>query len=291
MQSDNNNLKFAIIIPAFNEEKYISDCLISLVEQSLKPSKIIVVDDSSSDDTAEIIKRFELKYDIVNYAYHSSQAKHIPGQKVINTFNIGVNHLDLDNFDVICKFDADLIFPPNYLKDISKNFETDQSIGLCGGVCSLNDNGKWKTENLTNADHIRGALKAYRVKAFKDIGALPAQMGWDTADEFKLRFKRWKIKLITNLSVKHLKPTAASYQDAYFEKQGQVFYALRYGFLLTLIAALKISKQRHQLSRYKVVLKSYQKSKAENLKFLLDREEGQFLRRYRWKQIWRKMIP
>ncbi len=291
MQNDSKYLKFAVIIPAYNEEEHLSKCLESLLNQTLKPHKIIVVDDSSTDTTGEIIKAFENKNAIITSVYQTSEAKHLPGQKVINAFKKGLNSVNLKDFDIICKFDADLIFPSIYLKKINKVFKDNEKIGLCGGVCSVDNNeGNWQTENLTNLDHIRGALKAYRVKAFEDIGGLDPQMGWDTADEFKLRYKKWKIKVLQDLSVKHLKPTATSYQDSYFKKQGQVFYALRYGFLLTLIAALKIAKQRNQLSKYKMVLTSYQNSKSENLNFLLSREEGQFLRQYRWKQIWRKLL-
>ncbi|MBS3737956.1 glycosyltransferase family 2 protein [Mesohalobacter halotolerans] len=285
-----NQLKFGIIIPAYNEEKNISQCLDSLVKQNLKPQKIIVVDDSSIDDTAKLIKGFERKHPSITYVRNFSDQKHLPGQKVISAFNKGLQSIDLHYFDIICKFDADLIFPPNYLSGINQAFLKDATLGLCGGVCTINKHGNWIEEKLTNADHVRGALKAYRVRAFRDIDSLQSQMGWDTADEFKLRFKNWKVKVITKLNVKHLKPTAEAYQDAYFEKQGHVFYALRYDYLLTAIAALKISKQRNQLLKFKIVLKSYRQSKKQQINYLLTEEEGQFLRRYRWRQIWRKVL-
>ncbi|MGX1024103.1 glycosyltransferase family 2 protein [Flavobacterium sp. CS20] len=291
MQNVAKHLKFAVIIPAYNEEEHLSKCLKSLLNQTLKPHTIVVVDDSSTDNTGEIIKAFENKNTIITSIYQASETKHLPGQKVINAFKKGLNSLNLNDFDIICKFDADLIFPSHYLEEINKAFVSDKKIGLCGGVCSVENSGRWQTEKLTNLDHIRGALKAYRVEAFKDIGGLPSQMGWDTADEFKLRYKKWKINVLHNLPVKHLKPTATSYQDSYFKKQGQVFYALRYSFLLTLIASLKIAKQRNQLSKFKVVLNSYLKSKNKKLNFLLSREEGQYLRHYRWNQIWRKLRP
>ena len=78
---------------------------------------------------------------------------------------------------MICKFDADLIFPKNYLEEINKVFLKNNKIGLCGGFCSVLKANQWQIENLTNTDHIRGALKAYRIQAFKDIGGLSKQMG------------------------------------------------------------------------------------------------------------------
>lgn len=289
MPLENKSLKFAIIIPAYNEEDFIGLCLNSLVNQSLLPSKIIVVDDGSTDNTLQVIERFRAKIPYIKVTSTGSRGKHQPGAKVILAFNKGLQQLNIDDYDVICKFDADLEFPENYIEKLNDVFLKNPKVGLCGGICTIEKNAVWMKENLTNKDHVRGALKAYRIEAFKTISGLQSQMGWDTADEFKLRFKKWKVQVILNLTVKHLKPTAIAYQDSYFKKQGQVFYALRYGYLLTLLAALKIAKQRNQLSKYKVVLSAYQKSKAQQLSYLLTESEGKFLRQYRWKQIRQKL--
>jgi len=53
----------------------------------------------------------------------------LPGSKVVKAFNLGFNTLD-DNFDVICKFDADLIFPKNYLEKISLHFDQNLKTGM-----------------------------------------------------------------------------------------------------------------------------------------------------------------
>ncbi|MDO8619128.1 MAG: glycosyltransferase family 2 protein [Candidatus Daviesbacteria bacterium] len=54
-------MKVSIIIPVFNEEKVISDCLNSLKEQTYKDIEIIVVDDGSKDQTKEIVKSFSVR--------------------------------------------------------------------------------------------------------------------------------------------------------------------------------------------------------------------------------------
>jgi hypothetical protein len=209
---------------------------------------------------------------------------------VIRAFNTGLKGLDLNEYDIICKFDADLIFPHDYLIQLNRAFNSNPSLGLCGGVCTVKHNSHWKTENLTNTDHVRGALKAYRKEAFLAIGGLDIQMGWDTADEFKLRFKNWEITVLDNLKVKHLKPTSSVYNSSFFKKQGQVFFALRYGLLLTIIAALKISSKQNKPFKFVNVVLSYLCSKGNHIKYLLTVEEGILLRKYRWKQIRRKLI-
>lgn len=54
------NPKVSVIIPAYNTEKYISKCLISLIKQTLKDIEIIVINDGSTDKTFEIISKFAL---------------------------------------------------------------------------------------------------------------------------------------------------------------------------------------------------------------------------------------
>ena len=51
----------SVIIPAYNEEKVIADCLSSLAKQSYNPLEIIVVDDGSIDKTQEIVSNFKFQ--------------------------------------------------------------------------------------------------------------------------------------------------------------------------------------------------------------------------------------
>ena len=55
-------MKVSIIVPVYNSEKYLKDCLDSLVNQTLKDIEIIVIDDASSDNSLEILKDYESKY-------------------------------------------------------------------------------------------------------------------------------------------------------------------------------------------------------------------------------------
>lgn len=286
MRKEPDTLKFAVIIPTFNEEKYLQLCLDSLVNQSLQPKYIIVVDDSSTDNTSAIIKKYEDSNENISYIYNSSESTHQPGSKVIRAFYKGLGSINLSDIDIICKFDADLIFPVNYIEELNNSFTHNKKLGLCGGRCSILKNGIWQIESLTNNDHIRGALKAYRKTAFKDINGLAQQMGWDTADEIKLRYNNWQIEANLELEVKHLKPTGNTYSKSYYDKQGKVFYALRYGFLLMCVAAIKMGLKRDSLKGIFKIITSYLTSNGTN--YLLTFDEGKYLRKYRWQQIKKK---
>jgi len=179
------------------------------VKQTMLPKKIIVVNDNSTDSTCDMVTSYTKKYDFIDLISTNSSKDHMPGSKVINAFYQGFKAIDT-NYDIICKFDADLIFPSNYLEKIILEFKKNSKTGMVGGFCYIQEGNDWNLENLTNKDHIRGALKAYRKECFKDIGGLKPAMGWDTVDELLAQFHNWNIVTDESLHVKHLKPTGTS---------------------------------------------------------------------------------
>lgn len=282
-------MNYYIIIPTYNEEQFISLTLQSLVEQTVLPRKIVVVNDNSIDTTPEIVSEFASKYSFINLVNKTSDAIHLPGSKVIQAFQKGFETLD-DNYDFIVKADADLIFPPNYFETIIEHFKSDNRIGMVGGFCYIEKNGEWILENLTDKDHIRGALKAYRKETFKQIGGLQPEMGWDTVDELLCKFYNWKVVTDQSLHVKHLKPTGASYNQAARFKQGEAFYKLGYGFFITTVASLKLAMRKGKPLLFLDYIKGYWKAKSSKKPLLVTEEQAKFIRKYRWKKMKEKLF-
>ena len=277
-------MRIYIVIPCHNEAAFIGQTLTSLVEQTMTATKIVVVNDQSTDDSAKIVSAFAKLHPYISLVNTTSSTAHLPGSKVIQAFQKGVETLD-DSHDILCKFDADLIFPANYLAKIAHHFESDSKIGMVGGFCYVEKNGDWSLENLTNKDHIRGALKAYRKTCFMAIGGLKPAMGWDTIDELLAQYHGWRIKTDEQLHVKHLKTTGISYNKAAKYKQGQAFYRMRYGFILTVIAALKLSLKKKSLGFFFNYIGGYFRAKQNQKPYLISADEGAFVRAHRWKGI------
>ncbi|KAA3618402.1 MAG: glycosyltransferase family 2 protein [Flavobacterium sp.] len=279
-------MKIYVVIPAHNEEAFLRKTLDSLINQTLRPSRIVVVNDNSSDGTQEIINTYSARYSFIEGVTLVSSEAHAPGSKVINAFYKGYEKLDTD-FDVICKFDADLIFPSNYLETIANVFKNSENVGLAGGFCYIEKNGTWELEDLTGKDHIRGALKSYRKECLRDIKGLRKAMGWDTIDELLAQYHGWELKTLQSLKVKHLKPTATAYAKRSGYMQGAAFKRMRYGFLLTLIAALKLAWKKKSLSYFLTCLKGFI---SEKNSYLVSSAEGKFIRKLRWRNIRRKLL-
>ena len=282
-------MKYYLIIPAHNEADFIALTLESLVSQSVAPSKVVIVNDNSTDETASIVNNFSEKYSFITLVNKTSEAIHMPGSKVIQAFHKGFETID-SNYDIIVKLDADLILPDNYFETILEHFKSDSKIGMVGGFAYVEKNGEWVLENLTDKDHIRGAFKAYRKECFLQIGNLKPAMGWDTVDELLCKFYGWKVVTDATLKVKHLKPTGANYNKTARFKQGEAFYSIGYGFFITLIASLKLAFLKGKPLLFFDYIQGFWKAKLNHKPLLVSNEQARFIRNYRWKKMIEKVF-
>ena len=280
------HLRFGIIIPAHNEGDILAQTLNSLLGQTLPAHSIVVIDDNSTDHTATVLADYCRRFPQVKTLYRSSSVQRLPGAKIVQAFNAGLPLVE--QVDIICKYDADLIFPPNYLETLQTYYLQNPQMGMCGGICSIEKDGKWLKENLTNKNHLRGALKSYRKECFEAIGGLKEAMGWDTVDELLAQYHGWELLVVEDLLVKHLRPTASRYNSQAQYMQGGMFYRLRYGGVLSFLASAKLAYKKRSLRLFWDYMKGYFKAKKEKQPFLVTPEEGKWICAYRWRHIKRK---
>lgn len=281
-------MNIVIIIPAHNEETFISGMLQSIVYQSVLPKKVIVVNDASTDGTKKIINQFSENYSFIESVSLHSNKFHEPGSKVINAFYKGFETLGVD-FDFIGKFDADIVLPPNYFENVLALFSSDEKLGIAGGNLYIEKENCWEFEAISEKTKVRGPIKLYRKKCFEDIGGLKKSIGWDTVDELLAQYHGWKVKTDTSLHVKHLKPTGKVYSKSSKYKQGEAFYKMRYGFWLTLIASAKLASKKNSLQFFVNTMKGFSKAKRANHNFIVSEKEGEFIRKLRWQKILEKL--
>ena len=282
-------MKFYIVIAVHNEEAFIKDCLSSLTTQTLLPEKIIVVNDNSTDKTAEIVEKIAKKFPALKLIQNQSSNQHMPGEKVVRAFNFGLQQLDT-NYDVICKFDGDLIFPKNYLETLASHYVQNPKLGMLSGHCYIQKNNKWIYENIASKVHIRGPLKSYRRACFKDIGGLQASIGWDTVDELIAVYYGWTFKTVAALKVKHLKPTGAHYSPNARYLQGEALYKMRSGFAIAALSALKMALNKKKFIYFFNCMMGYFRAYKTKAKYIVTENQGKFIRRYRWRALKKKII-
>lgn len=110
-------MKVSVVIPAYNEEKYIEKCLKSIVEQEEMPNEIIIVDNNSTDKTIAISQKYPVKI-----IYEKKQGI-IPARNA--GFNAATN-------EIIARTDADSTVSPNWIKEIKTTFKKHEIDALTG---------------------------------------------------------------------------------------------------------------------------------------------------------------
>jgi glycosyltransferase involved in cell wall biosynthesis len=289
MQNE-NNWPYSIILPVHNEEKFIENALQSIVQQTYLPKEVIVVNDNSTDSTEEIVRGFLEKYPFIQMIHsESTQTTHEPGSKIVHAFYKGFEKLSSD-WDVIVKLDADVILPPNYFQEIIQEFQRNPTIGIAGGLAMIEQKGEWIFEKIGNKKQVRGPFKAYSKACFEKIGGLKRSIGWDTVDELLAKYYGFEVKVRPDLHLKLQKPTGTDYKKIHNLKTGQGFYKMNYGFFISLIAAAKLAWNKKSFLAFCSTMKGYFELAINSSEKLVNKEEGKFIRSYRWSGILKAFV-
>jgi glycosyltransferase involved in cell wall biosynthesis len=281
-------MKYYVIMPAHNEADFIRMTLVALVGQTSLPTKVVVVNDNSTDATETILDEFIAKHTFISKVNTNAGNEHLPGSKVVNAFYKGFETLDA-NFDIVVKLDADIILPNNYFETICRHFENDPKIGIAGGLAFVEKNGQWIYETIADKNHVRGPFKAYRKACFEQIGGLKKSLGWDTADVLLARFYDWKVYVDETLHVKHLKPTGNAYKQQVHRNHGAVFYKLGYGFWISCISAAKIALKKKSLRVFFAYMSGFFKAKKQKVPKMVTATQARFIRTFRRTQMMQKV--
>ncbi len=196
--------KFAIVTPVKNEEGFFDKTLESVVNQTVKPTKWVVVNDGSTDGTKDLIERYAAQHDWIHPVHNPPRERRDPGGEGV--IAQGIKHINVDDYDFFTRMDGDLEFEPNYFEDLFKRFSENKRLGVASGVCFLRENGR-EVEESHQRFHTRGPNKTYRKECFKDIGGLEPGLGWDTIDEVKANMCGWQSYSFPELRIIHLRPT------------------------------------------------------------------------------------
>ena len=129
------NYKVAIIIPTLNEERFIENCLVSVMEQTFpfEEMDVMVVDGGSKDRTREIVQRISEQHPNVRLIDN-------PGRIQSIAFNIGVKNSDAP---YIVRLDAHATYNKVYIEKCLEIFSAKAEILGCAPELIGNVGGVW----------------------------------------------------------------------------------------------------------------------------------------------------
>jgi biofilm PGA synthesis N-glycosyltransferase PgaC len=200
--------QYAVITPVRNEAEFIEKTLRSMVQQIVRPTEWVVVDDGSTDETPDLVARYAAQHSWLRLVRRADRGTRQRGKGVVEAFYDGYETLTSD-YEFIVKLDGDLSFEPTYFESLLREFASNPKLGIAGGgVYERLDGENWVLRAVT--DHVRGPTKVYRRTCFEAIGGLVLALGWDGVDEWKARSLGWEVRSFLDLRVLHYRFTGSA---------------------------------------------------------------------------------
>jgi poly-beta-1,6-N-acetyl-D-glucosamine synthase len=197
-------VRYAVITPVRDEEQFIAAMIESIAAQTIPPARWIIVDDGSRDQTPQIVTEYSTHLPFLELVRLSPRQQRLAGGE--GAIPAAMKRLNLSEFDYLARFDADLVFPPDYIARILREFDREPRLGIAGGVLYIEREGRLILEKEPE-EHVRGALKMYRRACLAEIGTLSSHIGWDTLDEAFAWSRGWQTRSFTQAAVLHRRPT------------------------------------------------------------------------------------
>ena len=198
--------RLVVISPVRDEADNFPCTLASVLAQSKKPDRWIIVDDGSRDSTRQMLEDVSKRLDFVTLVTLGDRGRRLAGPGVVRAMEAGLEAVGDYPWDFLAKLDGDVELPPCYYQKILEEFAADDKLGIAAGQCISPHTRTWVVER--NAPyHTRGPCKVWRRECFEQIGGLRPVLGWDGLDGYEARMKGWHTRTLDELKVLHLRPT------------------------------------------------------------------------------------
>lgn len=182
---------YVLISPCRDEADYMRQTLDSVVAQTVRPAKWVIVNDGSTDETPQILAQYASQYGWIEIVSRTDRGRRAVGPGVIDAFYAGIDTLNLDNFEYLCKLDLDLEIPPAYFEAVISQLKASPRLANFSGKPYLRENNGRLTSERLGDENAVGQIKFYRMAAFRDIGGFVRQVSWDGIDGHMCRMKGW----------------------------------------------------------------------------------------------------
>jgi len=185
-------MDYVLITPARNEEAFIGHVLESMIVQTVRPVRWVIVDDGSTDRTVEIVTKYAAQHPWIELVCQSARKERHFAGKVL-AFNAGLARVQGLQFDLIGNLDADISFSADHFEFLLERFAQDPQLGLAGTAYTQEgwDSTKDSFEGVTS---VHGACQLFRNQCFRDVGGYVANPagGVDWIAVTTARMKGWK---------------------------------------------------------------------------------------------------
>ena len=213
-----SSLRYVLVTPAYNEALFIEGTIQSVVNQTVRPLRWVIVSDGSTDGTDEIVQKYARAYSWIELVRLPERGdRHFAGK--VYAFNAGYAKMADERYDIIGNLDADIAFDATYFAFLLSKFAANARLGVAGTPFVENrDSGRRREYDyrFTSINHVSGACQLFRRECFEVIGGYaPIKIGGiDLIAVITARMKGWETRSFLEKTCTHHRAMGTAQQHA-----------------------------------------------------------------------------
>jgi poly-beta-1,6-N-acetyl-D-glucosamine synthase len=203
-------VKYVLITPAHNEAAFIEKTLESVTAQTALPERWVIVDDGSTDGTAEIVESYAQRQRWIQLLRRQQRRDRNFAGKA-HAFNAGFERVRELPFDVVGNLDADVSFEPDYFEFLLGKFSEFPQLGVAG-TAMREANYDAVKDSFYNDNDVFGACQLFRRTCFEQVGGY-TPIKWGGIDWVAVRtarLKGWQTRSFCDKLFYHHRPMGAT---------------------------------------------------------------------------------
>ncbi len=211
-------MKYVLISPARNEEAFIEKTLASMVVQTVLPERWIIVDDGSTDKTADVVAKYVSLYPWVELIHRPRRLDRDFASKA-RAFNAGLERVQSLEFDVIGNLDVDISFEADYFEFLLGKFCELPKLGMAGTPMREANYNALK-DSFYSENDVFGACQLFRRTCFEEVGGY-VPIKWGGIDWIAVRtarLKGWQTKAFAEKFFFHHRPMGTTESNTWKAK-------------------------------------------------------------------------
>ncbi len=203
---------YVLVTPARNEAEFIEGTIKSVVAQTVRPLKWVIVSDGSTDGTDEIVKKYAAGEKWIELVRMPERRERNFAGKV-QAFDAGYAKVEGLNYGAIGNLDGDVSFEPDYFEFLLTKLSENPKLGVVGTPFR---EGSYQYDfRFVSIEHVSGQCQFFRRKCFEDIGGyVPRRIGGiDLVAVTTARMKGWQTRTFLEKPYDHHRTMGTATQN------------------------------------------------------------------------------
>jgi glycosyltransferase involved in cell wall biosynthesis len=241
--------QYVLITPARDEARFIELTIQSVIAQTVRPVRWVIVSDGSTDGTNEIVSRYLIENPWIELVrLPERQERHFAGK--VGAFHAGYLRVADVAYQVIGNLDADVSFDADYFEFLMQKFSENPRLGVAG--TPFREGSFQYDYRFTSIEHVSGQIQMFRRECYEEIGGYKSRKigGVDLVAVTTARMKGWQTRTFLDKTYNHHRQMSTASQSALLVP----FRDGRADYLLGSSPVWQFSRFFYQLTRPPIVI-------------------------------------